>query len=182
MNRSEASATAGASLFTSTHEEQLAPISSSGIMKMHRLETEQWLPLSIQKAWDFFSMPENLDRITPPDMSFEILSGASERTFAGQIITYKIRPLMNIPMRWVTEITQSEEGKYFIDEQRFGPYKFWHHLHRFTEKDGGVLMEDTLHYALPGGFFGELGGGFVHKKVRNIFEFRERELNRIFPH
>ena len=86
-------------------------------MKLHRLETEQWLPLGIQEAWEFFSMPENLDRITPPDMSFEILTGAGERTFAGQIISYKIRPLFNIPMRWVTEITQSENGKYFIDEQ-----------------------------------------------------------------
>ena len=101
-------------------------------MKLHRLETQQWLPLSLQDAWDFFSIPENLDRITPPDMSFEILTGAGERTFAGQIISYKIRPLLNIPMRWVTEITQVKEGVYFIDEQRFGPYKFWHHVHIFT--------------------------------------------------
>lgn len=150
-------------------------------MKLHRLETEQWLPLSLAEAWDFFSVPENLDRITPPDMSFEILSGAGERTFAGQIITYKIRPLLNIPMHWVTEITQVKEGEYFIDEQRFGPYRFWHHVHRFTEQDGGVLMQDTLHYGLPGGILGEWTGGFVHKKVRGIFTFREAELNRIFP-
>lgn len=168
--------------FVSYGKEQLTQALSCALMKLHRLETEQWLPLSIQEAWDFFSIPENLDRITPPDMSFEILTGAGERTFAGQIIIYKIRPLLNIPMRWVTEITQSEEGEYFIDEQRFGPYRFWHHVHRFTEKDGGVLMEDTLHYALPFGILGEIGGGFVHKKVRGIFEFREAELNRIFPH
>ena len=150
-------------------------------MKMHRLESKQWLPLSLEEAWKFFSMPENLNRITPPDMSFEILTGAGEKTYAGQIITYKIRPLLNIPMNWVTEITQCEEKVYFIDEQRFGPYRFWHHLHQFTPQDGGVLMEDVLHYALPGGFLGEWFGGFVHQKVRGIFEFREEELNRIFP-
>jgi len=150
------------------------------LMKLHRLETTQWLPLKLEAAWDFFSVPENLDRITPPDMSFEILSGHERRAFAGQIISYRIRPILNIPMNWVTEITQVKEGEYFIDEQRFGPYKFWHHVHRFTAQDGGVLMEDTLHYALPGGWIGELTGGFIHKKVRGIFEFREQELERIF--
>ena len=153
----------------------------SSAMKMHRLESAQWLPLSLEEAWKFFSMPENLNRITPPDMSFEILSGAGEKTYAGQIITYRIRPLLNIPMNWVTEIRQAEEERYFIDEPRFGPYRFWHHLHRFTPKDGGVLMEDVLHYALPGGWLGEIFGGFVHKKVNGIFAFREEELNRIFP-
>jgi ligand-binding SRPBCC domain-containing protein len=97
------------------------------------------LPISLQEAWDFFSVPGNLDRITPDDMSFEILSGAKEPTFAGQIITYRIRPFLGIPMNWVTEITQAVAGSHFIDEQRFGPYRFWHHLHRFTEKDGGRI-------------------------------------------
>lgn len=150
-------------------------------MRMHRLETAQWLPLTLDEAWTFFSMPENLNRITPADMSFEILSGAGEKMFAGQIITYRIRPLFRIPMDWVTEITHVQEGRYFIDEQRFGPYRFWHHVHRFSEQDGGVLMEDTLHYALPGGVLGEVFGGFVHTKVKGIFQFREAELNRIFP-
>ena len=109
-------------------------------MKIHRLESEQWLPISLQEAWDFFSVPGNLDRITPEDMSFEILSGEKEPTFAGQIITYRIRPFLGIPMNWVTEITQAVSGSHFIDEQRFGPYRFWHHLHRFSEKDGGCLL------------------------------------------
>ncbi len=152
------------------------------VMKMHRLTTQQWLPLSIEEAWGFFSIPENLDRITPDDMSFEILSGDGERTYAGQIISYRIRPVLNIPMKWVTEITQCVDHHYFIDEQRFGPYRFWHHLHRFKEQDGGVLMEDVLHYALPGGAFGEmLGGAMVHKKVKGVFTYREEKLSRIFP-
>lgn len=151
-------------------------------MKLHRLTSQQWLPLSLDEAWNFFSVPENLDRITPDDMSFEILSGAGERTYAGQIIRYRIRPVLNIPMNWVTEITQCVDREYFIDEQRFGPYRFWHHMHRFKEQDGGVLMEDVLHYALPGGALGELfGGSFVHGKVRGIFSYREKELARIFP-
>jgi ligand-binding SRPBCC domain-containing protein len=150
-------------------------------MKIHRLESEQWLPISLQEAWDFFSVPGNLDRITPEDMSFEILSGEKEPTFAGQIITYRIRPILGIPMNWVTEITQAVSGSHFIDEQRFGPYRFWHHLHRFSEKDGGVLMEDVLHYALPGGFIGELFGAPIHRKVNGIFSHRESILNDIFP-
>jgi ligand-binding SRPBCC domain-containing protein len=84
-------------------------------------------------------------------------------------------------MNWVTEITQAVSGSHFIDEQRFGPYRFWHHLHRFSEKDGGVLMEDVLHYALPGGFIGELFGAPIHRKVNGIFSHRESILNDIFP-
>lgn len=151
-------------------------------MKMHRITTEQILPLSLEEAWDFFSKPDNLNEITPEDMSFKILSGAGERMFAGQIITYKIKPLLNIPMNWVTEIVQVVEGKYFIDEQRFGPYAFWHHRHHFEEHEDGVMMRDTLHYALPMGFLGEIMGGlFIHKKVKGIFQYREEKLNRIFP-
>ena len=150
-------------------------------MKMHRLETKQWLPIKLQEAWDFFSVPANLDRITPEDMSFEILTGADEPTFTGQIISYRIRPFLGIPMNWVTEITQAVPQSYFIDEQRFGPYRFWHHLHRFTESEGGVLMEDVLHYGLPGGFVGELFGAPIHKKVKFIFNHREAILDEIFP-
>jgi len=150
-------------------------------MKVHRFETKQVLPISLREAWDFFSSPKNLDLITPDDMSFEIKSGAETKTYAGQIITYKIKPLLNIPMNWVTEITQCVEGQYFIDEQRFGPYKFWHHQHHFMKTEGGVLMQDILHYALPFGPLGELMGKlFIHKKVMNIFSYREKKLNEIF--
>jgi len=113
-------------------------------MKLHRLQSRQWLPLKPEEAWEFFSIPENLDRITPNDMSFKILSGGGEKTFSGHIICYTIKPLFGIPMKWVTEITHEEKGVYFIDEQRFGPYRFWHHMHRFTPDNGGVLMEDVL--------------------------------------
>lgn len=151
-------------------------------MKIYRLTSQQWLPVNIHDAWEFFSAPENLDRITPDDLSFEIKSGAGERTFAGQIITYKIKPLLNIPMTWVTEISQCVDKEYFIDEQRFGPYRFWHHLHRFIPENNGVKMEDVLHFALPGGWPGEfIASGFVGKKVKGIFEFRGKVLQETFP-
>lgn len=137
--------------------------------------------MTSEEAWHFFSIPENLDRITPDDMSFRILSGGGQNTFAGHIICYSIKPLFGIPMQWVTEIAHEEEGVYFVDEQRFGPYRFWHHLHRFTPHDGGVLMEDVLHYALPFGWLGEALGGFIHRKVKGIFSFREKTLNVLFP-
>jgi ligand-binding SRPBCC domain-containing protein len=150
-------------------------------MKIHQLEVSQKLPITLREAWDFFSSPKNLDLITPDDMSFQIISGAESKAYAGQLITYKIKPILNIPMSWVTEITQCVDGQYFIDEQRFGPYKFWHHQHHFQETKDGVLMTDILHYALPFGFLGELMGNlFIHKKVMGIFTYREMKLKEIF--
>lgn len=149
---------------------------------MHRLTSKQWLPIPLNEAWDFFSVPENLNKITPDEMSFEIISGAGERTYAGQLIRYKIRPMFNIPLNWVTEITQCEDQKYFIDEQRFGPYRFWHHQHHFEAHEGGTMMRDVLHYGLPGGTIGDLfGGPIVHPKVKGIFSFREEQLEKLFP-
>ncbi len=150
-------------------------------MKLHRIQTKQWLPLSPKESWEFFRVPENLNRITPKDMSFQIRSGGGQSTFQGHIICYKIKPLWGITMDWVTEITHEETESYFVDEQRFGPYRFWHHLHRFTPSEGGVLMEDVLHYALPLGKIGDVFGGFVHRKVRGVFSFRELALEQIFP-
>ena len=150
-------------------------------MKIHRLEVDQKLHIGLDEAWEFFSTPKNLNLITPDDMSFMILSGAESKAYAGQLIRYKIKPLFSISMNWVTEITQCVDRKYFIDEQRFGPYKFWHHQHHFKEVSDGVVMKDILHYALPFGFIGELMGNLLlHQKVQNIFTFREKKLLEIF--
>ncbi len=150
-------------------------------MKIHLLEVKQKLPINIDRAWEFFSSPQNLDTITPEDMKFQIISGADKKAFSGQIITYKIKPLLNISMLWVTEISQCVDGKYFIDEQRFGPYKFWHHQHHFEVTDDGVLITDILHYALPYRWLGEIMGKlFIHSKIKNIFTYREKKLNEIF--
>ena len=114
---------------------------------MHTLEQEQWLPISQKEAWEFFSSPRNLDKITPPDLGFKIKTLPSEVMYEGEIITYDVKMAPGVWIPWVTEIKAVDEGRSFIDEQRSGPYRFWHHRHSFEEKDGGTLMKDLVHYA-----------------------------------
>lgn len=150
-------------------------------MKLHKIHTKQSLPISKEKAWDFFSNPKNLKLITPEYMSFDILSGADKSMFAGQIIEYIVTPLFGIKMKWITEITHLIKEEYFVDEQRFGPYLFWHHKHFIKEIPGGIEMEDIIDYKLP---FGILGSIFhpilVKPKLKEIFEFRRKKLVELF--
>ena len=150
-------------------------------MKLHKIHTKQSLPISKEKAWDFFSNPKNLKLITPEYMSFDILSGADKSMFAGQIIEYIVTPLFGIKMKWITEITHLIKEEYFVDEQRFGPYVFWHHKHFIKEIPGGIEMEDIIDYKLP---FGILGSIFhpilVKPKLKEIFEFRRKKLVELF--
>ena len=142
-------------------------------MSLHRMADIQRLPISVEEAWDFFSDPRNLAVITPPDMGFEIQNELPARMHPGLIIKYKVRPLFNVPMTWVTEITHVVEPNLFVDEQRFGPYKFWHHQHHFRAIDGATEMRDIVHWTLPAGRLGELiAGRHVHRRVSSIFEFR----------
>src|SRR5690606_16945180 len=127
-------------------------------MKIYTRCAKQNLPITITEAWNFLSNPRNLQTITPNYMGFHIKSGADRIMYAGQIIEYIVTPILGIKTRWVTEITHIEDKKYFVDEQRFGPYAFWHHKHFIKEIDGGVEMEDLLHYKLPFGILGQ----FVH--------------------
>jgi ligand-binding SRPBCC domain-containing protein len=150
-------------------------------VSLHHLEQEQHLPITLQQAWDFFSSPANLDAITPPDLGFQITSPPEPEMYEGQIITYrvKIAPLVWLP--WVTEIKCVEPQLSFIDEQRLGPYKFWHHRHTFQPVPGGVLMRDQVHYALPFGPLGTLAHAlFVRRKLRWIFAYRKQILARRF--
>jgi len=151
-------------------------------MKIYTLKAKQVIPLSLEKTWEFFSQPANLQKITPPYMGFEITSGAETRTmYAGQIITYIVRPLFNFPMNWVTEITHVEHMKYFTDEQRGGPYKLWHHKHFFSKTEGGTEIEDIVHYSLPFGFLGAIVNRiFVRKKLKEIFDFRHKKIEELF--
>lgn len=150
-------------------------------MKLHQYKYEQFLPISIDKAWDFFSEPQNLNEITPSDMQFEILTKEIPRMYAGQIIQYNITPFPFIKLAWVTEITHVADRKLFVDEQRFGPYAFWHHQHHFEEVDGGVLMTDVLHYRVPLGVVGKLVNAlFIQKKVKGIFDYRFHVLQNKF--
>jgi ligand-binding SRPBCC domain-containing protein len=152
-------------------------------MKSHQLEFTQLLPISLQEAWQFFSSPHNLAKITPKEMGFAVTSKMAEASsmYAGMIITYKVTPLFGITLNWVTEITHIENEKYFVDEQRFGPYRFWHHEHHFKEIPGGVEMRDLLTYGMP---FGILGKGVNHllvaNKIQEIFNFRKLKITEMF--
>lgn len=151
-------------------------------MLVTRKEFHQFLPISLDEAWEFFSAPQNLNRITPPEMKFSIKSGGLGPMYQGMIIQYTVTPLLGIPLPWVTEITHVADRQYFVDEQRFGPYSFWHHMHTFKIVDGGVMMTDILHYRLPFGPVGKLVHAlFVGAMVDGIFEFRTKVLKDIFP-
>ncbi|WP_455170368.1 SRPBCC family protein [Aegicerativicinus sediminis] len=150
-------------------------------MRLHQLYRTQKLPISVEEAWDFLSDPKNLQTITPGNMKFEILSGTADKMYQGQIIEYNVTPFMGIKTSWVTEITHVNEPHYFVDEQRFGPYKLWHHKHIIKPIDGGVLMEDLVHYKLPMGIVGTWMEPFLVKpKLEKIFNYREEKLKSLF--
>jgi ligand-binding SRPBCC domain-containing protein len=150
---------------------------------MRELYFKQALPISLDEAWHFFSNPANLKEITPAHMGFKVTSiHHGEMMYAGQVIRYIVSPLFGIPLKWVTEITHVVDKQYFVDEQRFGPYAFWHHQHHFTAIEGGVLMEDILHYKVGFGFLGNLMDGLlVRQEVESIFAFRKKILADRFP-
>jgi ligand-binding SRPBCC domain-containing protein len=152
--------------------------SQSGI---YTLEVKQFVKISLAEAWDFFSSPGNLSKITPPHMGFIITSGVPAKMYPGQIITYKVSPISGIRTNWVTEITHVADHSFFIDEQRFGPYRMWHHEHHFETQGDGVLMTDRVSYKLPFGILGRIAHAlFVRRQLEQIFEFREECLERMF--
>lgn len=150
-------------------------------MQIYRLDYSQLLPISRTECWKFFSDPQNLQKITPPEMNFEIKSGLSPEIYPGQIIIYQIKLFPGLKLKWVTEITHVNEENYFVDEQRFGPYKFWHHQHLFKEVDEGMKINDIVHYSIPLGFSGRIMNKlFIRSKLENIFKFRKEYLNEMF--
>jgi ligand-binding SRPBCC domain-containing protein len=150
-------------------------------MKPSALREVQRLPISLPEAWSFFSDPRNLPRITPPSLGLEVTSDLPGVMYPGMIITYRVRPIPWISVGWVTEITHVREPVLFVDEQRFGPYRFWHHEHHFREVEGGVEMEDIVHYALPFGTIGRVfGGPLARRRLEQIFSFRRLFLVREF--
>jgi ligand-binding SRPBCC domain-containing protein len=151
-------------------------------MKIHTIQRTQRIPVKLHTAWDFFSSPANLAKITPDYMGFEILSNSNSQVmYAGQIITYHIRPVANIPLYWMTEITHVKHHEYFVDEQRFGPYALWHHTHRFTEIENGTVMEDLVHYKMPWGILGTIAHQLlVKKQLSGIFNYRYSAIEKLF--
>lgn len=152
-------------------------------MAVYTLKRVQRLPIPLEQTWDFFSSPGNLKDITPAYMGFEVTSDPAllQKMYAGQIITYFVRPILGIPLFWMTEITHVEEGKFFVDEQRVGPYALWHHQHHFRPVPGGVEMLDLVHYRLPLGWLGDLANRlFVRRQLNGIFDFRKKVLEEKF--
>lgn len=150
-------------------------------MKIFKFIRKQELPITIEEAWNFFSKPDNLLHITPPSLGFVITSDLPPKMYQGMIVTYTVTPILNYPIQWVTEITHLNEPHFFVDEQRFGPYKFWHHQHLFSETKSGVEMTDLIHYALPLGPIGKIANRlFVIKQLNQIFDFRRKYLQEKF--
>lgn len=150
--------------------------------KVYSLKTVQNIPVSLEKAWDFFSNPVNLQAITPDNLGFRIISKHhGDKMYAGQVIEYKVSPLLGIPLYWMTEITHVEDKRYFVDEQRYGPYSMWHHQHHFKTMDGGVEMTDIIHYKLPLWFLGDIANSlFVKKQLEQIFDYRFKKVEELF--
>ena len=150
--------------------------------KVYSLKTVQTIPVTLEDAWTFFSRPDNLKDITPVYMSFTIRSiHHGEKMYAGQIIEYTVKPLLRVPIYWMTEITHVKEGCYFIDEQRFGPYRLWHHQHHFRQINGGVEMTDIVHYKIPFWLFGDIANAlFIRNQLKQIFDFRYQAVEKKF--
>lgn len=150
--------------------------------KVYSFKTVQVIPVALEQAWDFFSKPANLANITPAKLGFTIKSKHhGETMYAGQIIAYIVKPLLGIPIYWMTEITHVEHLKFFVDEQRFGPYSFWHHQHHFRAVEGGVEMTDIVHYKVPFWFVGDIANTLLIKKeLKTIFDYRKQKTEEMF--
>ena len=152
-------------------------------MPIHTLEQTQTVTAGLEGCWNFFSDPRNLDRITPPELGFEVTSAPVPRIHPGLMIQYRVRPLFGIPLNWLSEITHVDEPHCFVDEQRIGPYRIWHHEHRFTDAGNGtVIVHDKVTYVLPFGLLGEIAHPLLVKpQLRRIFDFRNEAVRKIFP-
>ena len=151
-------------------------------MKTYYLHREQLLNISIEEAWNFFSSAKNLSKITPPEMSFQIISELSDKpVYSGMEIDYIVKPILGIPLRWKTLIDKVDEPNYFTDKQLKGPYKLWEHSHHFKSTNKGLLMTDDVKYQLPFSVLGQIEHWlFVKKKIENIFDYRFQVLEKMF--
>ncbi len=145
---------------------------------IRHLHREQFIAGAPADIWEFFATPRNLDALTPPDMPFQIIGEVAPRMYAGQLIEYRVGILPGVRARWLTEITHVREGEYFVDEQRIGPYRLWHHEHRFTPTaDGrGVQMTDDIAYDVGWGPIGTVMERlWIRGKLESIFDYRSKK-------
>lgn len=152
-------------------------------MAFYQFQKEQFIKASINEAWDFISSPQNLKKITPGKMGFDIRTpNLPDKIYEGMIISYKVSPLWGIPTTWVTEITHIRDNSYFVDEQRVGPYSIWHHQHFILPVENGILMRDIVSYKPPFGLLGRIANTLLIKnKLTEIFDYRAKVLENIFP-
>ena len=146
---------------------------------VYTLTTWQWLPLPRDRVFAFFSNAFNLERITPDLLRFRVLTPPPIEMSAGALIDYRLS-LRGLPMRWRSEITEWEPPSRFVDTQRRGPYREWHHTHTFEERDGGTFATDTVRYRLigPALMTRAVNTLLVAPDVRRIFAFRHEALER----
>lgn len=148
---------------------------------MPQLHATQFIPADPAVVWNFFATPRNLDELTPPGLKFRILGELPERMYAGQLIAYDISPLPGLWLHWLTEIRHVREGRYFVDEQRAGPYRFWYHEHHFEPVPGGVIMTDCVTYEIGWGPFGWLAEElWVRAQLEHIFAYRRQRVEARF--
>jgi ligand-binding SRPBCC domain-containing protein len=150
-------------------------------MKIHCLIRSQFLPITPDVAWAFFSNPANLALLTPEwvnyrDESYE----QAKQVYPGMVLMHRIQPYGLFPCQWVSVITHAQEPGYFIDEQKTGPFAFWQHKHAIQPVEGGVEIRDVIHYALPFGFIGNIGAFFVRLQIERLFDYREQMLTDFF--
>ncbi len=149
-------------------------------MTTYRLERKIWVPHSVPEVFDFFSRAENLERLTPPWMHFRILTPLPIPMKQGATIAYALR-VRGVPIRWLTEIELWNPPYEFVDVQVKGPYKLWHHTHRFSESEGGTSIEDAVRYVLPFGLLGRLIHRIqVARDIEKIFDYRARQVQALF--
>ena len=148
---------------------------------MYQLKTKQIIPTDLETCWNFSSSPKNLKIITPDYMGFEVLFEIPEKMYAGLMIEYEVKPLLGIPMKWITEITHVDEMKFFVDKQRKGPYRIWHHEHHFKQVEKGIEMTDIVSYEIPFGVLGKIAQPLIVKnKLKQIFDYRFQKVEELF--
>lgn len=149
-------------------------------MKFHTLRREQWIPCPIQEVFAFFADAHNLEEITPPWLGFRIISTTSKTVSEGTEIRYRLR-LHGLPIRWKTEIRHWDQPNRFVDVQRSGPYRLWHHTHRFEAHGNRTKMIDVVRYVLPFGIVGRIVHAIkVKSDVRKIFDYRHHKIAELF--
>lgn len=159
--------------------EKVSTSTSSKLMK--KFKRSQFLPISIEEAWSFFSSPHNLSLITPKELGLIIKSDYRSKTVSkDDLIDYTVKPLLGIPMNWKTKITAVDAPYYFVDKQIKGPYKLWEHKHTFEKMKDGVMMYDEVNFKLPFYPLSKIFHSFIQKKLNHIFDYRTIRLKEIF--